>query len=154
MRTFVKLIFCSHGVKGSTSIDNEDQPMCYKCIHVRTRQTFFIQASTFVAASDPDRDKFQLGIADSYIFAGRPVSDKEIQRAVGRHLVEFAAASSSDKASKSLALVETAGGPGSPGPSGRLQVLPFYTPPPLPLTHPYTRTHVCTHSLPSSRACL
>lgn len=53
--------------------------------------------------------------------AGRLVGDATVEAAVLKHLNAFASAQQQGRAA-SLALVETAGGPGSPGPSGRLQV--------------------------------
>jgi len=66
--------------------------------------------------------------------AGRPVSDEELQRAVETHLGSLAAAALVDTGGRHIGLVETAGGPGSPGPSGRLQVL---NPTPLTLLLPF-----------------
>ena len=67
--------------------------------------------------------------------AGRGVSDGELQHAVLQQLQDFAAGTRSQRpllaaggirsrgsASAAVALVETAGGPASPGPSGSLQV--------------------------------
>ena len=56
----------------------------------------------------------------SHPLTGRPVTDEAVQASVARHLNAFASAQAASEAA--LALVETAGGPASPGPSGRLQV--------------------------------
>jgi len=53
--------------------------------------------------------------------AGRPVSDAELVAATAAELSAFAAAAPAPPGA-ALALVETAGGPASPGPSGRIQV--------------------------------
>ena len=60
--------------------------------------------------------------ATSVLFAaGRPVSDTELLAATAAELGAFAAAARPAPGAE-MALVETAGGPASPGPSGRIQV--------------------------------
>ncbi len=53
--------------------------------------------------------------------AGRPVSDAQLVAATAAELSAFASTAPAPRGA-ALALVETAGGPASPGPSGRLQV--------------------------------
>lgn len=52
--------------------------------------------------------------------AGRGVTDASLLQSLARSLWGFAESSEADE--KVLSLVETAGGPASPGPSGSLQV--------------------------------
>lgn len=53
---------------------------------------------------------------------GRPVSDRQVAAAVAAELRGFAAAGLKAASSGRIAIVETAGGVASPGPSGALQV--------------------------------
>jgi len=68
--------------------------------------------------------------------AGRPVSDAELVAATAAELSAFAAAAPAPPGA-ALALVETAGGPASPGPSGRIQVA-------CPALRPRGHTELCS----------